>query len=238
VVHDILARRRAASLDDVIAIMTALDAALPDGDGVKWFNRLYLRVTRAVRRAVTADTFADPAFLERLDIVFANQYFDAAAAGEREPSQAPHAWRPLFHARRQRGVASLQFALAGMNAHINRDLPDGIVATFRIMGGAPQDGDRRHEDFLRVNALLETVEAEVAAEFLTGALAVVGVAAGQVDDAVAMWKVRAARDAAWTNAQVLWALADRPLLRNAFFERLDRLTGFAGRGLLLTKARA
>ena len=33
---------------------------------------------------------------------------------------------------------------------------------------------------------------------------------GQADDAVAMWKVRSARAAAWTNAKVLWALAGAP----------------------------
>jgi hypothetical protein len=231
--EQILSRRPAATMDDVIAIMNAVHVALPDSDGLKWFNLLYLRVTLAVRGAVSGATFGDPAFLERLDVVFANQYFDAAAAGDMNPAAAPHAWRPLFRSRHRRGVAPLQFALAGMNAHINRDLPDGIVATCQAAGAAPRDGDTRHADFLLVNGLLESVEAEVKTEFLTGAIAVLDVAAGQLDDTVAMWKVRAARDAAWTNAQVLWALGERPRLRNAFFERLDRLTGFAGRGLLL-----
>jgi hypothetical protein len=45
--------------------------------------------------------------------------------------------------------------------------------------------------------------------------------------------VRAAREAAWTNAEVLWTLRPSPALHDAFFARLDRLTGFAGRGLLL-----
>jgi hypothetical protein len=46
----------------------------------------------------------------------------------------------------------------------------------------------------------------------------------------------AVRDAAWTNAEVLWALRQMPALRDAFFARLDGLTGFAGRGLLLAPA--
>jgi len=100
--------------------MTAIDETLPDADGVKWFNRLYLRVTVSVNAAAgTSTTFQDPAFLRRLDVVFANLYFDAAAAGDVDPNQAPSAWRPLFQARHDRDLARLQFALAGMNAHIN-----------------------------------------------------------------------------------------------------------------------
>ena len=47
----ILALRPARSIAEVIAVMVAIDQALPDDDGVKWFNRLYLRVTRAVENA-------------------------------------------------------------------------------------------------------------------------------------------------------------------------------------------
>ena len=65
--------------------MTTLDRELSDADGLWWFNHLYLRVTLAVRSAVTTTTFRDPAFLERLDVVFANLYFDAVAAGDADP---------------------------------------------------------------------------------------------------------------------------------------------------------
>ena len=36
------------SIDDAIRIMQAIDAICSDGDGLKWFNRLYLGVTQAV----------------------------------------------------------------------------------------------------------------------------------------------------------------------------------------------
>jgi len=38
----------------------------------------------------------------------------------------------------------LQFALAGMNAHINRDLPAAIVATYGELGGVPSEVDPRY----------------------------------------------------------------------------------------------
>jgi hypothetical protein len=60
----------------------------------------------------------------------------------------------------------------------------------------------------------------------------VDAAAGTTDDAVAMFKVRAAREAAWINAEVLWTLRAAPRLGERFFSRLDKFTGFAGRGML------
>ena len=215
---------------------TALDRSLPDSDGLKWFNRLYMQVTLSVRDAVTTTTFRDPAFLATLDIVFANLYFDAIAAGDAVPARAPSAWQPLFECRHRRGIRPIQFALAGMNAHINRDLPEGIVRTYRATDGAPAEGSARHDDFNKVNDLLEAVETQIKAEFSTGLVMIIDVAGGDTDDAIAMWKVRAARATAWTNAEVLWALRSTPTLRQAFFSRLDSFTGFAGRGLLVPTA--
>jgi hypothetical protein len=233
---DLAAGRRATTIADAVDIMTALDRSLPDDDGVKWFNRLYLQVTVAVRDAVTTTTYRDPAFLATLDVVFANLYFDAVAAGGADAGRVPSAWKPLFACRRAPGIRPIQFALAGMNAHINRDLPEGIVMSYRATGGAPEDGSARHEDFDKVNDLLETVETQIKVDFSTGIVKLVDAACGDVDDAIAMWKVRAARATAWTNAQVLWALRATPTLRQAFFSRLDSFTGFAGRGLLLPTA--
>src|SRR6185295_7578724 len=133
----ILVRAPANSIEDAIAIMNAIDESLPDDDGVKWFNRLYLRVTVSVGAAVGSAKFNDPAFLTKLDVVFANLYFSALAAALTDVGSAPSAWRPLFEARSTPGIARIQFALAGMNAHINRDLPDGIVQSFVALGGDP-----------------------------------------------------------------------------------------------------
>lgn len=235
-IPEIRSGRRATTIADVVAMMTALDAELPPNDGVRWFNHLYLEVTRSVEQAVTTETFRDRTFLQRLDVVFANLYFDAVASGAVDPAKAPAAWRPLFEFRSRPGILPLQFALAGMNAHINRDLPQSIVSTYASAGGAPVERDMRYEDFCRVNDLLEAVESQIKAGYSTGIVAMVDAAAGTTDDAVAMFKVRAAREAAWTNAEVLWTLRGTPRLGEAFFARLDGLTGLAGRGLLMPVA--
>lgn len=234
---EILTRTPVGTIGDAIEIMSSIDESLPDNDGVKWFNRLYLRVTENVGAAVATAQFSDPAFLATLDVVFANLYFSALASGLNDAQAAPSAWRPLLEARNSSGLARLQFALAGMNAHINRDLPEGIVQAFLAKGGDVITDSVRESDFNKVNDILEQVEQEVKTEFMRGVLGAIDRLSGPVDDAVAMWNVRTARSAAWTNAQVLWGLRMVPPLRNRFFRRLDGLVGLASRGLLLPRRR-
>jgi hypothetical protein len=234
-VAQLLERAPVQSIDEAIALMRAIDDALPDDDGVKWFNRLYLRVTVGVAAAVASSTFHDVAFMTTLDIVFANLYFAALDAGSSDAAAAPSAWRPLLQERTTPGIARIQYALAGMNAHINRDLPEGIVRSFLALGGDPITDDLREQDFDRINDVLELVERDVKAEFAIGLIGIVDDLGGPVDDAVAMWNVRAARTTAWANAQALWGLRPLPRVRDRFFGRLDSLVGLAGRGLLIPR---
>ena len=231
----VLALTPVRSVDEAVAVMTAIDERLPDSDGVKWFNRLYLRVTVSVRAAIGGTRFNDPVFLTMLDVVFANLYFSALAQASEGIAMAPPAWRPLLEARHTGGIARIQFALAGMNAHINRDLPAGIVESFLALGGDPITDEGREQDFTSVNDILERVEEEVKTEFAIGVVGIVDRLGGSADDAVAMWKIRSARSAAWTNGQVLWGLRETPRLRERFFGKLDSLVGMAGRGLLLPR---
>ena len=213
----------ATTIAEVVSRMRELGAGLPPGDGVACFNRLYLAVTEEVETRRSG--FSSPEFLTLLDVRFANLFFDALA----EP---PRAWAPLFEARGRPGIAPIQFALAGMNAHINRDLPVALVETCRELGlELRRDGSER-ADFLAVNAVLVEVEARVKRELVTGPLELADVALRDLDDVLAMWNVARARDAAWTNAETLWALRDSRELSAAFLLGLDRMVGFAGRGLL------
>jgi len=234
-VSDIISARSVDSIDAAVAIMTAIDGRLADDDGLKWFNRLYLRVTESVRAAVQESAFRDPAFMALLDVVFARQYFEAIVAAERGTAAAPSAWRPLLEARHAPGITRIRFAIAGMNAHINRDLPDGIVQCFASLGGDPLTASAREQDFDGINDLLERVEQQVKGEFSVGAIATLDRLGGEADDAVAMWKIRKARATAWTNAKVLWTLRRLPRLRDEFFGHLDSLVGLGSRTLLLPR---
>jgi hypothetical protein len=120
-----------------------------------------------------------------------------------------------------------------MNAHINFDLALALVDTCKERGVAPVTSSPQHRDHLRINEILAQVEDRVKAQFLTCALAHLDVAAGRADDEVALWSTARARDAAWTNAEMLWNLRFfRSLVAN-YVANLDRFVGFAGRHMLL-----
>src|SRR5690242_19142307 len=114
--------------------MRAIEASAPPTDGVCCFARLYREVTEGVAARLATQTFADPRFLAGLDVHFADLFFAAFDGG---PAKMPRAWAPLFEARGRKGIEPLQFALAGMNAHINRDLPVALVATWTDLDRAP-----------------------------------------------------------------------------------------------------
>jgi hypothetical protein len=232
-VQELLSARFPSTVAEALALMRALERALPRDDGVVSFLRLYRAVTEAVEEVVRpGGEYADTRFCRWLDVVFANSFFRALRDGTERRAGVPKAWEPLLEARSRPGVLPIQFALAGMNAHINRDLPFALVETWAALDLEPRRGSDQHEDFTRLNGLLEQTEARAKAELVTGSLGHVERSLGRVDDVVAMWKVGRARDAAWVNGETLWALRGVPQLRAEFALTLDRMVGFAGRGLL------
>lgn len=218
-------------IKQVIARMEQIAAGLPATDGVARFNELYLAVTQAVLRDTGAGNFEDPEFLAELDVTFAGLYFAAVDASE-QGGKIPNAWEPLFEHRHAKGVAPLQFAIAGMNAHINHDLPVALVQVMTRHGLEPTDGSPQHHDFLAVNAILARVEEQIKRRFMDKLMQDVDKVLGHADNAAAMWSVERARDAAWTNAQVLYRLRDVPPLRDAYEDQLDRMVELASRGIL------
>jgi hypothetical protein len=230
--HEVLEAEPAARIDEVVERMTTLIGVLPPGDGVRAFTGLYLAVTEAVAAEARPGTFEDVPFVRWLDVVFANLYLEALRTALVANSDVPRAWAPLLEARATAGVLPLQFALAGMNAHINRDLPIAVVKTCEQRGIELRNDSPQYRDFRKVDSLLVLVEAKVKSELVTDALAHVDVALGEIDDVLAMWNVERAREAAWTNAKTLWALRALPHLRDELEATIDRFVGFAGRGLL------
>ena len=212
--------------------MAAIDAALPADDGVAYFNRLYRKTTEEVQQAVVGTAFEVGDFLSRLDVVFANLYFEAVAQSVHGDKIAP-AWAPLFECRDLPDVHPIQFALAGMNAHINHDLPIAVVTTCRELTLQPVDDSPAHRDFVRVNGVLRETEAVVKAWFERGLLAKLDREMGKTDDALAMWSIATARDLAWQSAQVLWALDDHPHIQEAYLRTLRTLVRLGGNGILI-----
>jgi hypothetical protein len=221
------------SIEAVVERLTAIGHSLPKKDGVGYFNRLYLAVTEAVRERTVNRRFEDEAFLARLDVVFACLYLEAYEGWGAKPRKVPLAWRPLFHAREHAWRAPIQFALAGMSAHICHDLPLAVVRTCEEQGIAPEDDSPAHRDYVAVNKVLAQVEKEVKGWFLTGVLRDIDHDLGKLDDALAMWSISDARACAWKHAKTLWALRKHPHLSAAYLETLARLTDFTGRAMLI-----
>jgi Family of unknown function (DUF5995) len=221
-----------STIAEVLARMQAIGASLGRKDGVAIFDRLYLQVTQAVDAASTGADFENPRFLERLDVVFAGLYFDAEATTASAAS-CPAAWRPLVETRAQ-AREPIQFALAGMTAHIGHDLPVALVTTCQELGLAPEDDSAVHRDYQRVDGLLATVETQVARWFDTGLIAdIEDVTPLKTDEAIAMWSIVAARDVAWQHAKLLWHLRDMAPLRIAYLDVLARTTELAARAMLV-----
>jgi hypothetical protein len=216
----------------VVERMREIEASLVAGDGVARFNHLYLAVTLAVRERVATPEFEDPAFVAQLDVVFAGRYF-AAIAADRAGGQPSSAWRPLFEARGRTDVAAIQFALAGMNAHINFDFCQALDEVARDSGRPLRDDSPQHRDFERVNTLLAAVEAQVKGEYDTGLVGVADAALGRINDVVASWSITRARDAAWTHAQTLAELSRIPTLSGDYLDALGGLVELSSRGLLV-----
>jgi len=227
---------RPTSVADVIARLTAIDRRLPVTDGVAWFTKLYLKMTDGIQAAVVAGEFGAPEAVDTLGLVFAGLFLDVEEADRTGRGQPSKAWAPLYEARADDRIAPIQFALAGMNAHINRDLPVALVVTWQERGLGPRRGTPFHRDFETVNTIVARVEQEVKHWFATGFDEHLRHAFRGVDDEIANWSVEAARETAWANAELLWNLRDSPEITDLFVDTLDRFVGFAGRGLLVPTA--
>ncbi|MET9379787.1 DUF5995 family protein [Streptomyces sp. NPDC002928] len=213
-------------VDAVVSRMRALAAQLPAWDGIAVFNRVYLAVTEEVDRHIDAGEFTDARAAITLDVRFAERYLAAvdAVADERRP---PACWRPLFQFRRHPGVRPLQFALAGINAHIGHDLALAVVDTCRTLGCEPLELE---DEFDRVGDLLVALEERIREDLMPGPdlLQI----ADPLTHLLGSWSLERARDATWSAARALWALRRLPDLAEEFTERLDAAVGFAGRMLL------
>jgi len=220
------------TIADVLSVMQKIDSLLPTGDGLKWFNLLYMMVTQKVDSSPPQGGWEDSAWLTHLDVVFARFYFSAILNWLNSPARVASSWQALFEARYRPGIDRIQFALAGMNAHINHDLALALLKTDAELNLIPGKSSPEHDDFEHVNWILEGVLPQ-ALEFLaTGILGELAQDTGKIGKLLAMCNVRAARDLAWEFADQLRPLTG--MARDAALTAQDQVTGALGRSLLLT----
>jgi Family of unknown function (DUF5995) len=220
------------SVDDVLQTLQTIDTTCVAGDGLKWFNWLFSQITQAVEARVVSGGFDDPAWLAQLDVQFARLYFSALESWLSDQASAA-CWEVLFSSRGQANIARIQFALAGVNAHINHDLAQAIATTCQITGTTPDHGGTHYNDYTALNSTLdgriESAKSTLNVRLLGDALPPIS----RLEDTIAAWNVSAAREKAWQNAEHLWLVRSSPLLASSFMDMLDGFTIVIGKTLLV-----
>ena len=138
------------SPDPVADVVRELDERLerlPANDPRRPFLATYRRTTEAVGAAIDRGFFEDGPWVARWDAAFAQLYLVAhdADAGGGRPSRP---WRLAFSAPAE--LPALRHVLLGINAHVNYDLPQALIAVIppgdfadeRLMASRRRDHER------------------------------------------------------------------------------------------------
>lgn len=124
------------------------------------FLSTYQRTTKEVGHAVEAASFEDPGWVERWDVAFAELYLVALDAELDGGDNVSRPWRLAFAA--SPDLPPLRHVLLGINAHVNYDLPQALLAV--ISDDDFSDHlvmERRRRDHERIDRVLAS---RVAAE--------------------------------------------------------------------------
>ena len=219
-----------STVAEVAERLRAIDEELPASDGAAVFNRVYLTVTERIADVLAASSpphFADGDRMTELDVRFAAlwlQAYDAAAAGR----TIPPCWTPLFESR-SGGRLPIQYAVAGMNSHIEHDLPLAVVRTCAARGIDPGE---LQADYESINDVLAHVEADIRRTFLDDLGRDIDDQLRPVAHLMSTWSIDKAREVAWVTAETLWELRRSRLLSDTFTSALAHTVGMTSRALL------
>lgn len=216
------------------AIQTQAETADDRGprDGLACFNYLYRAITGEVWQTLQSGGFEDEQFLATLDVEFAKRYLQALDLYGGAPHRAPRSWRVLLDRRADKGIAPLQFAVAGVNAHVNFDLSFALVMACEALG-RPLGADTQRRDYQRVNQIFAEQMSSLRHHFedlIERDLdrSTVNALNDRVDDMT----VVLTRDAAWHRATHLWTVRAERLIFDEQEESLDLMVSLAGHGIL------
>jgi hypothetical protein len=228
--YQIVSGPEATTVDEVLGKMHQIDGILADNDGLKWFNRLYMMVTTEVDLRPAA-TWKDAIWLDKLDVVFAGLYFKAVASFVSQSADAPNAWDALMESRFRGGIDRIQFALAGMNAHINHDLALALIETNRLSSINPNRLSPQYVDYAAVNQLLNDVMPRALDVLASGVLGQLAQDTGKAGRILAFWNIVKARELAWQFSDHLRQV--NGLQRQIGLATQDQVTGVLGRAILV-----
>ena len=188
---------------EAIDRMRAITDVAPPGDGLAEFNKLYTVITCEVDDWLKQGKFADFDFLDRLDVAFANRYFDALRAWGTHQGEVPRVWKAILERRADPKVAPIQFAVAGVNAHINYDLAAALITTCEVIE-APLGQGAQRVDYDAINTIFALKYKILRDQFTVGLVDEIdeGLVARAIDF-LNNFVVEKARDEAWESAERL-----------------------------------
>lgn len=233
---EVVTRPPVATPPEATARIEEVGNALPTIDGLAWFNRLYTQLGEAVVEALGDGTFERPGFIADIHVNFTNYYLEVVRRSVQDRGTVPKAWDPLFDGRGRDDIAPIQFALCGMNAHINHDLTVVLAEMHDAADDYPNLDSAEYRDFVLMNEVLAETQEKVKVWLATGFAHLLDRTFGDVDDVVSAWNIAKARDFAWLNGNALWFIRGVPVLAAGMEGTIDRVVGFAGRGLLVPTA--
>ena len=186
--------------------------ALAADDASGYFPAMYARITSEVETAAAAGRFADPQRMEAFARAFAEWY----PRMRHDDARVPGCWQAASDVAGDGRLMIVQHLLLGINAHVNHDLPQVVVAL------APRGTDLAgmRPDFDAVNDIL--------AESLPMVLRSLGTVSRWVNTAAVLgggrlfdFSLKEARRRAWEAAVRMHALGDGD--RAEYARELDRL---------------
>lgn len=114
-------------IDAVVAVMDTRLVRMPPERAAQWlFLQTYRRTTLAVGKAISDAQFEDPEWVEAWDVAFADLYLAALDSDLTGRGAVSRPWRLAFDA--PASLPPLRHVLLGINAHINYDLPQALLA--------------------------------------------------------------------------------------------------------------
>ncbi len=169
------------------------------------FLSCYLLMTRNILSAIDRQEFHDPAWVGTLLERFADYYFAALEAYDRDPTAAPAVWQLAHGITTEPHLLALQKLLVGINAHINYDL---VLALFDLL--SPEwdilsDSQRagRYQDHCHVNAVIgRTIDAvqDQVLDPVMPSMVFIDKLLGPVDELLVSRLIGRWREVVWRNA--------------------------------------
>ncbi|GAB3314408.1 DUF5995 family protein [Haloplanus salinarum] len=190
-------------VDDVYTRLNDLESRLrAAGDRRAVFLTIYTRMTAAVRAAIADGRFADPAWLRRYTVTFADHYRRALLSFERgDHDVVPGPWRVAFRTAVAGSALVAQDAFLGINAHITYDL----ALALRDVGIDPDRATKRADHDRIDGVLARLVDAQQAAlvDLYAPGLSRIDDTLGRFDEALSLFSMTEGRAWAWLVATVL-----------------------------------